>query len=134
MVRETVTELNVTIETRNNEYSTLMEQFNALNVNFTNLTAEHGALVTFKKDVIENQKKAIIAEYNEVLDSEVLNEYLTNLDNYSLEELDMRLTYECKKANPSIFSKNSAPQSHYIPKEEPKGRGINDILAHYERK
>ena len=57
------------------------------------------------------------------------------MDNYTTEELDMRLTYECKKVNPTIFSKNPVtPQPQYIPKEESTGRGINDILANYERK
>lgn len=57
------------------------------------------------------------------------------MDKYTAEELDMRLTYECKKINPTIFSKNPVnPQPSYLPKEEPTGRGINDILAHYEKK
>lgn len=57
------------------------------------------------------------------------------MDNYTAEELDMRLTYECKKVNPTIFSKNPVePQPAYVPKEEPTGRGINDILAKYEKK
>ena len=99
------------------------------------MTSERDTLATFKKDVIDNQKKAIIDAYVETLDASVIETYTNNMDNYTCEELDMRLTYECKKVNPTIFSKNGAtePQVAYVPKEEPAS-GINSILARYEKK
>jgi hypothetical protein len=54
------------------------------------------------------------------------------MDNHTIEELDMKLTYEQKKANPGLFS--SAPAAPaYVPKDEDCGRSINDILSKYAK-
>ena len=134
--QETVNSLNETIETERNNYTELDGRFNTLTSEFNALTAERDELATFKKDVVDGQKKLVISEYSEVLPTELLDTYTNNMDNYSIEELDMRLSYECKKINPTIFSKNTNanPQPQYVPKEENAGNGINDILARYEKK
>jgi archaellum component FlaC len=125
---------NATISTLTSDNETLAANYTALNETVAALTEERDALATFKKDVIDNQKKAIINTYAETLDTEVIETYMNNMDNYTCEELDMRLTYECKKANPSIFSKGATePQVAYVPKQEPTG-GIDTILARYEKK
>jgi hypothetical protein len=121
----------------NEANTSLMEQYSTLTETCEKLRSENNALTTFKKDVIDNQKKAVISNYNELLEADVIESYMSQLDSYTAEELDMRLTYECKKANPSIFSKQpivTDPQPAYVPKDEQSGRGINDILAHYEKK
>jgi hypothetical protein len=116
-------------------YNVLQTSYNELQANFANMETERNELATFKKDVLDNQKKLVISNYTELLPVEVIDSYTANMDNYSAEDLDMRLTYECKKINPTIFSKIPAePQPAYVPKEEPSGRGINDILASYEKK
>ena len=134
--QETVNSLNETIETERSNYTELDGRFNTLTSEFNALTAERDELATFKKDVVDGQKKLVISEYSEVLPTELLDTYTSNMDNYSIEELDMRLSYECKKINPTIFSKNTNvnPQPQYVPKEENAGHGINDILARYEKK
>lgn len=126
--------VNATLGTLTADNETLTANYSALNDTVAALTEERDALATFKKDVIDNQKKNIINGYTETLDSDVIDTYMNNIDNYTCEELDMRLTYECKKANPSIFSKGAAePQVAYVPKQEPTG-GIDTILARYEKK
>jgi hypothetical protein len=40
------------------------------------------------------------------------------MDQYSKEELDMRLAYELKKSNTSIFSKNEQ-KNEFVPKDVP---------------
>ena len=106
-----------------------------LNATLSTITAERDELAAFKKNIVDTNKLQIIESYTETLDAEVIQPYKDNMDNYTAEELDMRLTYECKKVNPTIFSKNPVePQPAYVPKEEPTGRGINDILAKYEKK
>ena len=54
------------------------------------------------------------------------------MDNYTLEQLDMQLTYEQKKAHPEVFTKN-APAA-YVPKEETPKSGIEALLSKYERR
>ena len=134
--QETVNSLNEVIETERSNYTELDGRFNTLTSEFNVITAERDELATFKKDIVDGQKKLIISEYAEVLSVEVIDTYTNNMDNYSIEELDMRLAYECKKVNPTIFSKNTNtnPQPQYVPKDEPVGNGINDILARYEKK
>lgn len=130
-----VEERDATIATLTSDNETLVANYASLTQTVETLTSERDALATFKKDVIDNQKKAIIDTYVETLDASVIETYTNNMDNYTCEELDMRLTYECKKVNPTIFSKNGAtePQVAYVPKEEPAS-GINSILARYEKK
>lgn len=98
------------------------------------MTEERDSLAAYRKRVEDEAKKAVVDGYVDQLSEEVIDSYMTNLDNYSIEELDMKLTYELKKANPNLFSKNPAPAPNaYLPKEDDGGRGINDILAKYER-
>jgi DNA repair exonuclease SbcCD ATPase subunit len=106
-----------------------------LNATLSTITAERDELAAFKKNVVDTNKLQVIESYAETLDADVIKTYTDNMDNYTAEELDMHLTYECKKVNPTIFSKNPVePQPAYVPKQEPTGRGINDILAKYEKK
>ena len=128
-------EANNALNSEREAVAALRTEVEVLTSNYTALETEKNELAAFKKNVIDNEKKLIIDQYNEVLDADVLATYTNDMDNYTTEELDMRLTYECKKVNPTIFSKNPVnPQPQYIPKEDPAGRGINDILANYERK
>ena len=128
-------EVNNTLNSEREAAAALQTELETLASNYTALETEKNELAAFKKNVIDNEKKLIIEQYNEVLDADVIATYTNDMDNYTTEELDMRLTYECKKVNPTIFSKNPVnPQPQYIPKEESTGRGINDILANYERK
>jgi phage shock protein A len=131
------------LEDVNSELGQTRENFNALQVsydelstNYANIETERNELANFKNEVIRDQKLAVISNYTETLDAEIIQKYTNGMEEYSVEDLDMRLTYECKKANPTIFSKNNTtePQPAYVPKEEGAGHGINDILARYEKK
>lgn len=98
----------------------------------TTLRAENEELVSYKKKIEDDKKLAVISEYEEYLSEEVLNNFRTNLDNYTCETLDIQLTYAQKKANPSMFQKQATPA--YVPKDENVNTGINSILARYEKK
>lgn len=128
-------EVNLVLESERVTYNALSQEHNELLNKYSTLEVEKDTLAAFKKDIVDGQKKAVVTSYSEFLDAEVIQSYLNQIDSYTAEELDMRLTYEQKKANPTIFSKQEGePQHMYVPKEEPTGRGINDILAHYEKK
>ena len=143
-----IEELNGTISTltterdeANSNYAASQESFAQLNNNYNELnntlatvTIERDALVTYKKNIEDEAKKAVINNYVDDLDETIIEAYMKNIDNYTIEDLDMKLTYEQKKANPNLFSKQPAPAAPaYIPKDDDCGRGINDILAKYER-
>ena len=115
-------------------YSQLNDSYNELNDTLASITVERDALITYKKNIEDEAKRAVINNYIDDLDDTVIETYMKNLDNYTIEDLDMKLTYEQKKANPGLFSKQPAPaKDAYLPKDEDCGRGINDILAKYER-
>ena len=121
-----------TNEELNGKIATLETDYAAAQSTIATLTTERDTLASFKKDTIDTQKKDIVNNYATVLDKEVLDKYLGNLDNYTLEQLDMHLTYEQKVAHPEVFSKSAPPA--YIPKDEtPKG-GIETLLAKYEKR
>ena len=73
------------------------------------LTTERDELATYKKNILDTEKKNIIAGYTEQLDASILEVYTTNLDSYTAEQLDMELTYKLKLARPELFSKTPAP-------------------------
>ena len=98
------------------------------------VTEERDGLAAYKKSVEDEAKKSVVNNYVDQLPEEVIESYMNNLDNYTIEDLDMRLTYEQTKANPVLFSKTPAPAPNaFVPKEDDGGRSINDILAKYER-
>ena len=106
-----------------------------LSTTLATVTAERDSLAAYKKRIEDDAKKAVVDSYIEQLPEEVIETYMNNLDNYTIEELDKELTYEQKKANPTLFSKNpAAPASNgLLPKDDNGGSGINDILARFEK-
>lgn len=105
-----------------------------LTINYNAVVIERDELASYKKMVETEAKKAVVDGYIEHLSEDVIEDYMKNLDNYTLEELDMKLTYEQKKANPGLFSKQPTPPAGaYLPKDDNGGNGINDILARYEK-
>jgi FtsZ-binding cell division protein ZapB len=105
-----------------------------LTTTLATVTAERDTLAAYRKSVEDEAKKAVVNNYIEQLPEEVIESYMNNLDNYTIEDLDMRLTYEQKKANPVLFSKTPAPAPNaFVPKDDDGSRSINDILAKYEK-
>lgn len=105
-----------------------------LTTTLATVTAERDTLAAYRKGVEDEAKKAVVNNYIEQLPEEVIESYMNSLDNYTIEDLDMRLTYELKKSNPVLFSKTPAPAPNaFVPKDDDGGRSINDILAKYEK-
>lgn len=141
-----VEELNTTISTltverdeANSQKDALQSNLDTVTAQYTEaqatidtLTSERDALAAYKKNVEDEGKKAVIASYATSVDSAIIDQYTADMDKFTAEELDIRLTYEQKKAHPELFSQS--PKPAYIPKDtEPKG-GLEEILAKYERK
>lgn len=115
-------------------FEELNKNYNELNNTVATITVERDALAAYRKNVEDEAKKAVVESYTEHLSEEVIETYMNNLDNYTIEELDMKLTYEQKKANPSLFSKQAQiPGNAYLPKDDDI-QGIENILARYEKK
>lgn len=131
----TLTTEKETVVSQYAEAQTLLEQAKTsltdAQTSLSTLQAENQELSAYKKNVEDTNKKAIIENYTELLSEEVINKFTASLDSYSIEDLDKELTYEVKKANPSVFSKNN-DHFGYVPKDQPK-TGLDAILSKYAK-
>ena len=122
----------IALNTTNAErIATVEGELSTVQSTLANVTQERDTLVTYKKNIEDNEKKTLIAEYAGRLPEDVIDTYTQNMDQYSIEDLDVKLTYELKKANPDIFGKGTPPA--YIPKDNGPQGGLNAILAKYKK-
>ena len=128
-LNETISTLNTEKEEVSTKYEEVSHNFEEATNNLEQLNSELDELKNYKHAVELNEKMAVIEQYATTLNVQILDDYRARVDEFTAEELDMRLAYELKKSNPSVFSKNPTP---YVPKEvEPKG--IEAILAKYQK-
>lgn len=140
-------ELENTVSTLNTEKETSQTLINEVTEKFTTasadlataqstietLTAERDELASYKKNIVDTEKKDLIMSYSDHVAQDILDTYIENMDNYTLQQLDMELTYKQKQSHPEVFSKNPG-QVHYIPKDNPPAAGsLESLLAKYEK-
>lgn len=136
------------IAQKNSEFSAKIEELEQANATLTTdkansdnlyteaqsqietLNTELEGLKEYRHSIETQQKESVIAEYVELLSEDIISEYRNNIDNYSITDLDMKLTYELKKSNPSIFSKKS--DNGYVPKDEATNP-LDEILSKYRK-
>ena len=123
----------------NSQKASLQAEFDAISAQYAEaqtsieaLTNERNALVAYKKNVEDEAKKAVIATYVNSVDAAILDQFTAEMDNYTAEELDIRLTYEQKKAHPEQFS--TTTRTPYVPKDMGSKGGLEEILSRYEKK
>ena len=125
-----IEELNSSISTLETE----KEQFTAALVEadaqVEALTAEVNSLNSFKAEVENNEKKAVINSYAELLSEEILADYTAKIAEYTVIDLDKELAYELKKSNTSVFTKE--PGNQFLPKDVELS-GIEAILSKYKK-
>ena len=92
-----IEELTNANSTLNTEMETAQTLLNEVTDKFTNasnelaaaqstiasLTVERDELATYKKNIVDTEKRNIINSYSEQLDAETINSYLENIDNYT---------------------------------------------------
>ena len=130
-----ISELNEIISTLTMERDNALAQVSAFENKVQELSTLCESLSTYKKNIEDSKKLAVIAEYTDKISEEVLETYRQNLDKFSEEDLDMHLFYEMKKASPNIFS-TSDSSIVIIPKNNQKNEksSIERILDGYEKK
>jgi uncharacterized coiled-coil DUF342 family protein len=114
----------------NESVAAIQATLDETNATLATVTAERDGLVSYRKNIEDEEKRTVINGYSDQLPEEVIETYTNNMDNYTAEELDMKLTYELKRNHPELFSKNTPPA--YIPKDEAPS-GLNAILAKYKK-
>ena len=142
-------ELEGNISTLNTEKETAQALVNEVTDKFTNasnalaaaqstidaLTVERDELATYKKNIVDTEKRTVINGYSDQLDAEIIASYTANMDNYTAEQLDMELTYKVKVTRPDLFAKAPVSTAAYIPKDTtPQLSGLEALLSRYEKK
>ena len=142
-------ELEGNISTLNTEKETAQALVNEVTDKFTNasnalaaaqstidaLTVERDELATYKKNIVDTEKRTVINGYSDQLDAEIIASYTANMDNYTAEQLDMELTYKVKVTRPDLFAKTPVSPAAYIPKDTtPQLSGLEALLSRYEKK
>ena len=132
-----IEELNNTIATLNTEAESAQAKIAEVQTEYEKATAlnatlaeELESLETFKKDIENQSKEAVVSEYSDKLPETVLDTYRAKFDDYTVEDLDMHLAYELKKSNASVFSQVS---TGYVPKDNTPRTGIEEILSRYKK-
>ncbi len=133
-----IEELNSTIATLNTEKESAEAKIADVQAEYDkadslnkSLAEELESLKTFKKNIENQSKEAVISEYSDKLSETVLDTYRAKLDDYTAEELDMHLTYELKKTGASVFTQTS---TGCIPKDDAPMSGVEAILSSYKIK
>lgn len=121
-------ELNTSISTLTTERDTAQTSLETANASLSTLQTELDGLKEYKLKVDKQEKEAVVARYEELLDEEVIGTYTTKLAEMTVESLEKELAFELVKSNPTVFTKN--PQM--VPKNQPKG-GIEGILDKYKK-
>lgn len=126
-----IEELNNNISTLETEKEQFTNQLNEANEQISSLTEEVNSLNSYKTEIENNEKKAVIDSYSELLSEEVLSAYEEKLSDYTLLDLDKELAYELKKNNISAFTQTT-PQIR-IPKDGESATGLEAILSKYKK-
>ena len=105
-------------------YSELEDKFNTLTTNYEALENEVNSLREFKKGIEKKEKEAMIESFY-MLSDEDKKEVVDNIDSYSLEDIENKLSVLCvrnkvsfadpvedKDNNPTIYSLNNNPSSN----------------------
>lgn len=109
----TIGELNAKVETLTGEKATL-------EADKTALEAAKGELETYKTNKEKAEKQAVLSQYSERLEEEVISEFTAKIDEYTIEDLSKELALKLVESNPSIFSKSGTPliPQNYSDKED----------------
>lgn len=133
-----IEELNTTIATLNTEAESSQAKIAEVQAEYDkavelngSLTEELESLKTFKKDIENQSKEAVVSEYSDKLPETVLDTYRAKFDDYTVEDLDMHLAYELKKSGAAVFTQQVS--TGYIQKHDTPRSGVEEILSRYKK-
>lgn len=88
------------------KYAALQEEFEALQSNYSALEAEVVGLREFKASVEKKEKEAMINSFY-MLSEEDKADVINNIDNYSLEDIESKLSVICVRNKVSFANENT---------------------------
>ena len=124
-VKYNLEEIPEYVELRNN-YSALENSYNELEVAHNSLKAEHTVLTQFKAQVEKKEKENMIKSFY-MLSDEDKKEVTDNIDSYSLEDIEAKLSILCvrnkvsfdlednKETDPVVYDLNTDNSNEVVP-------------------
>lgn len=103
-----------------------------LNEKIEKVELERDTLAEFKLNIEKQEKEEVISKYAEVLKDDILENFRTNLTEYTVEQLEKDLSYEYVKSTPSLFSKEKG-QDYFRKDEEQTKDSLSRTLDKYRK-
>lgn len=128
---EVIATYNTEAEQNQEKLAEIEAQYAAAQDQIADLSGKVSVLETYKANIETQHKEAVIAEYADKLSEEVLDAYKAKIGEYTVEDLDMHLAYEWKRAG--SFTLTPAAPSGALPKDTTYRDSVNEILARYKR-
>ena len=91
------------------EYVELKSKYDELVVNYAALEADNQSLLEFKKTVERKQKQALIDQFY-MLSEQDKADVVANIDNYSLDDIEAKLSVICFRNKISFEEEKTAPE------------------------
>ena len=127
-------ELNNNIATLTTERDDARSDLAEAQTSINSLNEEIATLNSFKAGIEKQEKQAVIAKYEQLLEADVIATYSAKIDEYTdIKSLDKDLAYELVSTNGSVFTHNGQPQPAYVPKDQGTGNGLEAILNKYKK-
>ena len=92
------------------EYQELLQKFSALQTDFNQLKDEKEKLVKFKNDIEREKKKELINNTFFMLSDEQKKDCVDNIDTYSFDEIEAKLSVICVRNKVSFVDEPTPPQ------------------------
>lgn len=130
---ETISTLTTERDNFSAQVTEAQSEIEGLNATVEELNGTINELNTFKTDVEEKEKKAIIAKYSTRLDEEKIEAYTSRIAEFTIKDLEKELALELVENDPSIFSLEGSDNG-FVPKTEGYEEGsLEALLSKYKK-
>lgn len=134
----TIADMQLSLDNKDSELSTLQtDKENAetkigeLNTKIATYEAELETLRTFKDTADKQAKEAIISKYSERLPEDVINDFSSKINEFTVVDLEKELAYKLVQTDSSIFTHNEEDE-RYVPITTPELNGVVALLSKHK--
>lgn len=120
-----ISEQETTISDFTSKIKVLKNEKVELENKVSDITNENKSLVAFKKAVETNQKKAILAKYDQYLSESAIADFNNKIDDFSVEDFKKEVCTAAVESDPAIFAnRNAEPELIYTGKDVDSGKTV----------
>lgn len=108
-LNNSITEKDTAIEESKTKFEAIEAEKVELEKSVADLTSEKEELVAFKKNIETEEKQQFLLKYAEHLTDSVIEQFKTDMDNYTVDNFKKEVGYAALENDPTIFNKNAEP-------------------------